>query len=390
MSERVRLGVVGTGFVSRHLALAVARTEDAVVGSVLTRRSVSGLDHPAAHLATNDLSALLAASDVVVECSGDPLHATEVIAAAIEAGRPVVTVNAEFHVTAGSAFVDRGVVVTEAEGDQPGSEAALAEEARGAGFRPLAYGSMKGFLEHMPSRAQVEYWSRRQGTSVPMTMAFTDGTKVQIEQALVANGLGATIAARGLLGIEEADLKVAGPKLAEIAIGVGQPVSDFVLAPRSSHGVFVVAEHDAEHRQALQYLKMGEGPYYVLVRPSIFAHLEVMKTVRRVVHEDRGLLDNSATPVISVAAVAKRALRAGTRLERGIGSFDVRGEAVVITDEPDHVPIGLLQGATVVRPIEAGATLSRDDVELPDSLALRCWASIRERVLTSTVAVTPG
>ena len=38
------------------------------------------------------------------------------------------------------------------------------------------------------------HWSRRNGISLPMVTAFTDGTKLQIEQALVANGLGATIA----------------------------------------------------------------------------------------------------------------------------------------------------------------------------------------------------
>ncbi len=46
----------------------------------------------------------------------------------------------------------------------------------------------------------MRYWSGVQGIGQDKTVAFTDGTKVQIEQALVANGLGAAIARDGLLG----------------------------------------------------------------------------------------------------------------------------------------------------------------------------------------------
>ena len=81
------------------------------------------------------------------------------------------------------------------------------------------------------------------------------------------------------------------------------------------------------------------------------------------------LLNNSATPTIGVAAVAKRSLEAGERIESGIGSFQVRGEAVRFRDEPNHLPIGLLYGATVTRPMEPDQMLTLDDVDLPDSYA---------------------
>lgn len=61
---------------------------------------------------------LMAHSDVIVECSGDILHASNTVQAAHEAGLPVVTMGAEFHVTVGSYFCNSGIL-TEAEGDQP-------------------------------------------------------------------------------------------------------------------------------------------------------------------------------------------------------------------------------------------------------------------------------
>jgi predicted homoserine dehydrogenase-like protein len=69
------------------------------------------------------------------------------------------------------------------------------------------------------------------------------------------------------------------------------------------------------------------------------------------------------------------------RIRRGIGSFDLRGEAVRIVDHPDHVPIGLVSDAVIARPIQPGQRLSFSDVDLPDTLALKAWLEIRDRAL---------
>ena len=74
--------------------------------------------------------------------------------------------------------------------------------------------------------------------------------------------------------------------------------------------------------------------------------------------------------------MAKRPLMPGHVIRRGIGSFDLRGVAIRIADEPKHVPIGLLSDAVVVRQIEEGQLIANDDVDLPNSLALRAWQEI--------------
>lgn len=377
----IRIGVVGTGFVSRHFVMALDRHRDAVAVKVLTRRPIKDCaNYPRPDLLTNALDEVLDACDVLLECTGDPIHATEVIARALRAGRPVVTMNAEFHITAGSWFVGRGLL-SEAAGDQPGCQAELAEEALALGFEPVVYGNLKGFLNKDPSPEDMAFWGARQGISLPMVTSFTDGTKVHIEQALVANGLGAGIAARGLLSPEDDDLQAAGARLAEAAEVVGGPISDYVLSRRLPHGVFIVARHDGRQAAALEYLRLGKGPYYVLLKNNIFVHLEILKTIRLIVRERRPLLDNSARPTISVAAVAKRDLQPGERLPYGIGSFEIRGEAVRIADCPGHLPIGLLYGGVVRRPVKRGDVLALDDVDLPDSLALTAWTEVEARAL---------
>lgn len=365
------VGVVGTGFIARQLVRALRRTADLGVAAVLTRRSLPSVaDFPAADRLTRSLDAFLDRSELVVECSGDPRHAADVVAAAFLRGLPVVTMNSEFHVTCGSYFVGKGYL-TEAEGDQPGSLAALAEEAGAMGFRPLVYGNMKGFLDRDPAPDSMRYWAQRYGATVERVTSFTDGTKLQCEQALVANGLGASIAQPGLLGLAAGDRGEAQTELARRAMALGAPISDYIIHASLPPGIFIAASHDDAEQEALRAYKLGPGPVYVLERPFHLCALEIGKTIRRVLRGERPLLDNSAAPRIGVAAVAKRDLPAGHRIGCGIGGFDLRGEAVIAADSPGHLPIGVADGAVLARPVQAGCRLSWQDVELPDCLAVR-------------------
>ncbi len=368
-SPPIRVGVAGTGFIARRLFDSLRLMDDLQVSVALTRRALDSVrDAPSEVRLTHSTQELLDNSDIVVECSGDPIHAAEVVRDALAAGLPVVTMNSEFHVTCGSHFVGKGFL-SEANGDQPGVQAQLHDELVGMGFRPLVYGSMKGFLNPNPSLKEMLYWSERQGFRVQQTTSFTDGTKVQIEQAFVANAFGASIAKPGLLAVQNDSADAATRVLAEAAVELGHPISDFTVVPGQAPGVFVIATIAESQRPVLAALKMGEGPFYTFVRPYHLCALEIPNTLRRAMQGQPVLLNNSAAPTIGVAAVAKRRLKAGERIETGIGSFQVRGTAVRFRDEPRHLPIGLLYGATVTRPVEPEQMLTIDDVDLPDSYA---------------------
>ena len=375
-----RIGVAGTGFIAQGLVGLLQHTPDLALSRVLTRRNASEVGVIGRDLLTNSLLEMVEQCDLVVECSGDVVHGADVVNAAFEAGKPVVTMASEFHVTVGSYFVERGVL-SEAEGDQPGSLAALHEEAVEMGFDPVVYGNFKGFLNHDPTRDEMEHWSRRNGISMAQVTSFTDGTKIQIEQALVANSFGAGIAQRGMMGVQDEPLDIAAGILARRAKAMGAPISDYLLNRAMPPGVFIVAEHPFERPEVLRYLKLGDGPFYTLVRPYHLCHLEVPRTIRRILAGRPPLLNNSAMPTVNVAAVAKRDLRAGARLAAPIGSFDVRGEAVSFAEEPHAVPIGLLKDARIVNRVERGQTLRWSDVEIPESLALSAARHIHEQIL---------
>lgn len=381
-----RVGVVGTGFVAKGLVNLLERSPSLEVTSVLTRReTIPYKEISRQALLTNEVDRLIESVDLVVECSGDVLHATKVIADCLDADLPVVTMNAEFQVTTGSYFVGRGLL-TEAEGDQPGSQAALKEEVELMGFSPLVYSSVKGFLNLNPSQEEAAYWAQKNNFSLEQTVNFTDGTKLQVEQVLVANGLGAAIAREGMVGPVVSTLEEGTKILGEIACEIGAPISDYVLSPEIPPGVFVIATHGEEQHADLRVYKMGEGPYYTILRPYHLCYFEIPKTISRVFAGHGKLLDNSAVPTNSVAAIAKQVLKPGTMIRRGIGSFDVRGEAVRIAHHADHVPIGLLDSARVRHRIEPGQFIKFSDVDLPDSLALEAWFEIRSRSLAMLAA----
>jgi len=374
--KRYKIGIVGSGFIANGLAKLLMQHPDYLLTKVLTRSDIGKRnDFIAPGVLTNELDELIESCDLIVECSGDAIYATETIDRILKADIPVVTMNSEFHVTTGSYFVDKGLV-TEAEGDQPGVEAILHEEALAMGFKPVAYVNIKGFLNENPPREDMEYWGAKSNLSLEMVTSFTDGTKVQIEQVLVANGLGACIAQEGLLKLKNDSMIEGGTILAEKAKELGCPVSDYVLSSKLPAGVFLVVEHDKEQTDALRYYKLGDGPYYVLERTYHLCHLEIIKTIKRVLSGGGVLLDNGKDPKLSVAAIAKHDIKAGTELKKGIGSFDVRGEAVYIEKHPNHVPIGLLADAEFTRDVKEGQIVTFDDVKLPESLALDIWQEI--------------
>lgn len=367
IENQVELGIVGTGFIASGLVNRLEQNDKYKVKKVLTRRPI---DTVPLNEVTNDPEDLLD-TDLVVLSVGDPVYGTMIADGILNEGIPVVTMDAELQVTSGTYLQRRGLF-TEAQGDQPGSTAVLREEALSMGLTPVVYGNVKGFLNHEPSEKDMEYWGRKQGISLQQVTSFTDGTKVQIEQALIANAFGATILKQGLEGIRCETMRQGAEKLARRAKELGQPISDYIMPKLGNPGVFMVADANGQLTYFDYYkVTIPETSMVFLERPYHLCHLEVPMTIDRVMNGGGVLLNNGENPTIGVAGIAKRDIKPGEKIRRAIGSFDVRGEAVPLTQS--HMPIGLIQEATVDRAIERGQIIQPEDVIVPDSLAFRIW-----------------
>lgn len=372
--HKTRIGIIGTGFIANGLYKLIQASSDFTTHKILTRRPLNNQFAYADGLLTHSINELIDHSDIVFECSGDVIHATECILAATNAKKKVVTMNAEFHATTGSYFIRRGDYVTDADGDQPGCQARLRQEVIGMGFEPMAYLNIKGFLNLNPERKEMEYWSNLQNLSLDQTVSFTDGTKLQVEQAFVANALGATIPPNGMLGATVESLHHTD-YLVELAEQAGQAISDFVLCKGAPPGVLIIAKSAIADSLGdytpIKPLRTKNGSAYVLLRPYHLTYMETLNTLRKVLLGEDMLINNSANPTLTVAALAKRKISRGDVIEKGAGGFDVRGLAVRMLENKNAVPICLLQNTRVIRDIEPGQIVTFDDVEMAESNAVK-------------------
>src|SRR5690606_30704107 len=370
----LKIGIVGTGGIARELAKLVSRRNDMMVAGILTRRTGTIDDLGV----SQDWLTLfpekpIDAWDLIVVSTVHPLYSTQIIALAFNYKLPVVTLDADTLVVSGSWLSQRGVF-TEANGDQPGCLAALNKEVIQMGFKPLVYGNIKGFLNQNPSLEDMVYWAQKQGYSLSSVTSFTDGTKLQIEQCLVANGLGLTIAKQGMIGLETNNFEKGAYALGQEAQDRGTILSDYIISRESPPGVFITATHQEDLAAELKTYKMGDGPFYLLYKPMHLCFFEMPNSILNLMQRGEKLLDNGLTPTISVASIAKQKLEAGSFIDKGIGSMQIRGEAITIADQPNHVPVGLMSQVHVKRDIEPGQVITFDDVELPESLAYQAWA----------------
>lgn len=377
-----RVGICGSGFIARGVYSHLESRDDLEVNGVLTRRPLEQVKGFRADVLTNSAEKLAENCDILFECSGDAIHATDVLQLAGKAGCKLVTMNSELQITTGSWILDLGYYLTEALGDQPGCQAELQRDAIAMGFEPVCYLNIKGFLNTNPSRKDMNYWAKKQELALGQVVSFTDGTKLQIEQALVANGLGATIAEEGMIGRKISDLNELD-YLIDRADEIGQPISDYVLNPGGPPGVMVLGKN-GEMQKLPGYLPFSnlataEGKGYRLLRPHHLCHLEVVKTLVDVANGAPPLLNNSARPTVTVVAVAKRDMDAGHPIERGLGSFDFRGSAVKIADHPDAIPITLLEDVRLTRNVKEGQIITLDDVDIWGQAAFEIYRFITEQ-----------
>lgn len=380
--EPIRVGIVGTGGIGRGLAKLLARRRDFRISGILTRRrgiiEKLGLSQD---LVTQHPEKIMESSDVVVVSTGDVVYSTAIIDLAFTYNVPVVTMDADTQVVTGSWLSRRGIL-TEANGDQPGCLAALNLEVMQMGFKPVVYGNIKGFLNTNPSLEDMVYWAQKQGYSLNSVTSFTDGTKLQIEQCLVANYLGLDIARQGMIGLRTNDFEKGAFALGQEAINRELVLSDYLISRESPPGVFITATHQEDLAPELRTYKMGDGPFYLLYKPNHLCFFEIPNTILNLLYKKEILIDNGSRPTISVGAIAKKKLVAGAKVDKGIGSMEVRGEALKIAEEPSHVPIGLMSDVRVKREVEPGQMITYDDVDIPDSLAYSAWKETVEACIT--------
>lgn len=415
----IRVGMVGAGFMARGVArqirralpgmrlVGIANRTVAKAVDVLRaagHRDVRQVDdgeqltraHQEGVPAAMQDPALLYASglvDVLIEATGAIEFGAHVLTGAIAHGTDVVSMNAELDATVGPLLQRRalaaGVVVTGSDGDQPAVQLNLVRTVRALGLTPLVCGNVKGLQDRYRTPATQAGYAAQWGQTPEMVTSFADGTKISFEQALVANALGFTIARTAMVGPEFGghvdDLRdvylgeVGLERLRELG-----GIVDYVVGAHPSPGVHVLAFNDDPEREVyLRYGKLGDGPLYSFYTPYHLTALEVPLSVARVaLFRDHVVSSLPEPPRVDVVACAKRDLKSGEEID-GIGGFMTYGvcERADTAAADGLVPIGVLEGARLKRPVARDGFLTRDDVELPEDRLVVALRAEQDRVL---------
>ena len=411
----IRIGLVGAGFMARGIVLQVAlsvpgmrvaaianrhrqtaRTayEQAGINDAVDADTQAELEQAIAQgraAVTEDALALCRADgiDAIVEVTGTIEHAAHVAMQAIAHGKHLVLMNAELDGTLGpilKVHADRaGVIITSADGDQPGVMMNLYRFVKGIGVKPVLCGNIKGLHDPYRTPHTQAGFAAQWGQSPYMVTSFADGTKISFENAIVANGTGMRVARRGMHGPSVPP----GTPIQEVGklyplwdLIEGPGIVDYVVGAMPGPGVYVLGTH--EHPQQRHYLhlyKLGEGPLYCFYTPYHLCHFEVPNTVARAgLFQDatRGPLD---APRVEVVATAKRDLEAGDVID-GLGGFMSYGlaENADTARTENLLPMGLAEGCRLRRALSQDSVLRFDDVDLPEGrLSDRLWREQMQR-----------
>lgn len=398
----IRVAVIGVGQMGRAIVRQVARLPgmrvvglcDVVIDRAVTAATqttgvaeVAESEESLRKLAAEDRTVITAQADwltklpqvdALVEATGDPEAGARLGFVAITAAKPLVSLNVEADVTVGPllAWLARraGTLYTVAGGDEPSVLCEMVDFARGVGLEVVCAGKGKNNrLDRRATPQTVEAEAAAHGMSARMLASFVDGTKTMVEMAALANATGLVPDIPGLHGpaANVADLlqifvpEVDGGVLHERGV-VDYAVGD--VAP----GVFVTAAApNAAIRRDLDYLKMGEGPYYLLYRPYHLASLEAPLSLARAVLDHEVTMAALGPPRAECIAAAKRDLATGEVLD-GIGGGTVYGLAVPAewAAAKGGVPIGVVGGARMRRAVARGTTLTDGDVVLDEGASI--------------------
>jgi predicted homoserine dehydrogenase-like protein len=218
-------------------------------------------------------------------------------------------------------------------------------------------------------------WAVKQRTSPRMTCAFTDGTKMNIEQNVVCNATGLVPAKRGMIGVKTDQKNAVKDFEATGALGGERGIVDYTLAGDFGGGIFIIAK--GKNREFVQpylkYLKMGDGPNYMFFRPYHLCHIETPLSAAEAVIYREATIAPLGKPVAQTITIAKRDLKAGETLD-GIGGFNQYGELEVADKARGLLPIGLAENVRLTRDIKQGEPIPESAVELDEStLLVKLW-----------------
>ncbi len=364
------------GIANRSIDAAIACAEwlERAYTIVHTKRDMYAAIE-AGTLAVTDDAVLLAQcelADVLIESSTGVFEGAQHAITALDHGLHTIMMNAEANLTYGPLLLSRakskGLVYGACDGDEPAAIQRLVDDIMFWGFDLVMAGNIKGYLDRYVNPTSIIPEADKRNLDYRMCTSYTDGTKLGIEMALVANALGLRTTLPGMMGPQANDISEIFHLFDFDALWKErQSFVDYVLGATPKGGVFVIAHTDSSYQQfTLEWFppSMGPGPYYLFYRPYHLRHIEALNTVANAVLDAQALLPPEYGLRTNVFARARQELSKGSRLD-GVGGYTCYG-LIENVDDGDNcapgLPICLAEDVLLKRDIRQDERITFEDV----------------------------
>lgn len=326
-------------------------------------------------LAITDNGELLASSNLVhvlIESSSAVLQGAVHAMRAISNHQHVVMMNFEADLMYGSLLLraaqDEGVVYTCADGDKPTAIKKLVDEIKLCGFDLVMAGNIKNFQDRYTTPDRIAFEADMRHLDHTMCSYFADGTKVNVEMAVLANAINGKPAVPGMMGKRASNINDIFRLYNFDQLWDGHtPLVDYLLGAEPRGGVFVIGHTKDKFQQAtLGWFPpdIGPGPYYLFYRPYYLGHIEAMQCVAEAYLDCTSRLQPAYGMKTNVFSYAKRDLRQGEVLD-GRGGQHAYGLIENMEDnfENPGLPILISQNLRLKRNIGKDERIGLNDVE---------------------------
>lgn len=391
----IQVGLIGLGAMGLGIAYQVGRTPGMKLAFVADRNEAAAKKGAEVYgkptVVTTDCMGALKNDkipcDVFVEATNSIIAAYDFCLAAIQRKAHCILMNAEVDLILGHLLQaeakKHGVVVTSDAGDQHGVLARMMEEVEMWGFDIVQAGNMKGFLERHRDMAGTVEIAKKLNLSTIQCLAYTDGSKLNIEMAIIANEYGLTPLVPGMEGPRAEKVQDA-LKVFDFDKYGGKGRVDYILgAKEHGGGVYVIGRCDSAFQQGyMNYYKVyNRHPYYLFVRPYHLCHLETPRAAALAALYGKAVCTQRMGRVSDCFAYAKKDLAAGARIEHAIGSDEVYGliDDAKKADASNQIPQGVLdvedspERPVLKRAVKKDQPLTWDDVEIPAGRMAELW-----------------
>ncbi|MFN3591120.1 MAG: hypothetical protein ACK4TG_02920 [Thermaurantiacus sp.] len=318
------------------------------------------------------LVAAIEGLDVMIEATsavyGGAVHARTAIAH----GQHVVMMNFEAELMYGTVLMREaaaaGLVYTCADGDQPTAIKQIVDDIRLWGFEPVMLGNMKGFHDQYTNPTKIAPEADKRALDHKMCSSYTDGSKLCVEMASIANGLDGRVLRPGMTG----------PRMASIHDIFGhfdfgaiwspgdRPYVDYVLGAKPSGGVFVIGHTSDPFQQfTLDWFPpdMGPGPFYLFYRPYHLGAIEALRGVAEAFLFKSARLAPVHGMKTNVFCYAKQDLAPGEPID-GMGGYMTYGLIENLDDDAEPgLPQLISDGVRVKRAFRKDERIPLKDCE---------------------------